>query len=80
METKAIEQLKVKIQDFQRFGVILLSLSAFMYLGTVIPFAGKDTNSVIVCGTSSFIGLSITIALYSYVQHLRKKLDQAYEQ
>ncbi|MCQ6266369.1 YrhC family protein [Fictibacillus sp. WQ 8-8] len=76
MDSKVIQDIKVKIQDYQHYGIILLSLSSFLYLGTVIPFAGKDTADAIVCGATSMTGLGFTALMYYQAKRLKKRLQE----
>ncbi|MDN4526301.1 YrhC family protein [Fictibacillus fluitans] len=75
MESKVLQDLKQKIQDYQHYGIVLLGLSSFMYLGTVIPFAGKDVTDEIVCGTTSLTGLGFTTLMYYQAKRLKKQLQ-----
>lgn len=73
---KVIQDLKVKIQDYQHYGIVLLSLSSFLYLGTVIPFSGKDATDAIVCGSTSMTGLGFTALMYYNAKKLKKRLQE----
>lgn len=48
MEKSSLNQdeLQKKVQDFQRFGQVLLSLSFFWFLGVIIPQAGKTALQI----------------------------------
>ncbi|MDN4072796.1 YrhC family protein [Fictibacillus terranigra] len=76
MDSKVIREIKVKIQDYQHYGIVLLSLSSFLYLGTVIPFAGKDTADAVVCGSASLAGLGFTALMYYQAKRLKKRLQE----
>ncbi|MFC0188082.1 YrhC family protein [Fictibacillus aquaticus] len=60
-EKQVIQQ---KVTDYQRFGIILLSLSAFLYLGLVLPMEGRDTMDSIFLGLSTLSLLAITSIMY----------------
>ncbi|MBB2481750.1 hypothetical protein H5P36_16335 [Bacillus sp. APMAM] len=56
-----------KMNDFKRFGFTLLALTAFLYLGAVMPIAGKTLVKTysLIGGTLVLIILSAICFLYS---------------
>ncbi|MEK5390658.1 MULTISPECIES: YrhC family protein [Heyndrickxia] len=56
-----------KMNDFKRFGFTLLALTAFLYLGAVMPIAGKTLVKTysLIGGTLVLIILSALCFLYS---------------
>lgn len=56
-----------KMNDFKRFGFTLLALTAFLYLGAVMPIAGKTLVKTysLISGTLVLIILSALCFLYS---------------
>ncbi|KQL55418.1 hypothetical protein AN964_08135 [Heyndrickxia shackletonii] len=55
------------MNDFKRFGFTLLALTAFLYLGAVMPIAGKTLVKTysLIGGTLVLIILSALCFLYS---------------
>ncbi|RUQ32860.1 hypothetical protein ELQ35_00690 [Peribacillus cavernae] len=54
--------MREKMVDFKRFAVILLCVSAFFYLGSVIPSAGKT-----MIGTYVNMGATIVFIMASII-------------
>ena len=56
-----------KMNDFKRFGFTLLALTAFLYLGAVMPIVGKTLVKTysLIGGTLVLIILSALCFLYS---------------
>lgn len=61
------KKLYEKMNDFKRFGFTLLALTAFLYLGAVMPIAGKTLvkTYTLMGGTFVLIILSALSFIYS---------------
>ncbi|WP_085523285.1 YrhC family protein [Tuberibacillus sp. Marseille-P3662] len=75
MSDNQLHQLKNKMTDYQRFSLIFLFLSAFIFVGSVIPFAGRTALKADVLALIS-MGC-VTIALLFYWR--MRKAKEAYE-
>ncbi|RDI44072.1 YrhC family protein [Falsibacillus pallidus] len=68
-----------KMMDYKRFAFILMALSAFLYIGVVIPAAGKTLHKeyALMAGTLA----STAFAAYFFFQSikLRKILNESEE-
>ncbi|WP_349305566.1 YrhC family protein [Bacillus sp. FJAT-49736] len=61
------KRLQGKMNDFKRYGFTLLALTAFLYLGVVMPIAGKtqEKTYILIGGTVVLLILSALCFLYS---------------
>ncbi|GAF65857.1 YrhC family protein [Alkalihalobacillus trypoxylicola] len=62
MKDKVELELQRKIEDYQRFSFIFVSLSFFMFLGIIIPLEGKNNgvDSILVLGVFAMLLLACT--------------------
>ncbi|TLS39312.1 YrhC family protein [Pseudalkalibacillus caeni] len=68
--------LKDKITDYTRFGFILLSLSAFLYIGSLLPVEdASNAKSLILIGTS-LVAVGFAGLFYVKAVSIKKKLHQ----
>ena len=65
--------IQAKIKDYKQFAFISLCVSVFLYLGAVVPAAGKTdlTTAGSILGSLAFIALS---AVFFAVSAKNKKL------
>lgn len=73
MEEREQKSLRLKMLDYQRFSFIFMFLGAFLYIGTIIPFAGKTemkTNML------TFASLAIIIVSLLFYWRMRKAKDE----
>ncbi|MDV2883767.1 YrhC family protein [Alkalihalophilus pseudofirmus] len=61
MTEKKMRELKDKVADYKRFGFILLSLSAFLFIGLIIPADGQAVSlpSGFIVGVFLTMGLAV---------------------
>ena len=71
--------LQDKMVDFKHFGIVLLAVGVFFYLGVIIPFDNKselDINIMMV-SSMSFLAVSIFFFIQSKLcQHKLTEMDQ----
>ncbi len=67
-----INDLKIKIADYKRFSFMLLSLSAFLYIGSIIPFEGKEGMDQIVLLAVSYCSIGIALFFYRKITIWKK--------
>ncbi len=76
LSKEMVKDTKDKIADFKRFSFVLLSLSAFLYIGSIIPFEGKQTlHKLILLGTS-YLSLGIALVFYRKISQWKKQLNE----
>ncbi|WP_216829071.1 YrhC family protein [Alkalihalobacterium elongatum] len=75
-DNKKIREIKGKVEDYKRFGFILLSLSVFMFLGLIIP------NDVPMTGNYAeymmggiVLSLVMAFIFHRKAMHYRNQLD-----
>ncbi|MDV2682986.1 YrhC family protein [Alkalihalophilus sp. As8PL] len=61
MTEKKMQDLQAKVADYKRFGFILLSLSAFLFIGLIIPADGQAISlpSGFIVGVFATLGLAV---------------------
>ncbi|MGM7702106.1 YrhC family protein [Pseudalkalibacillus sp. Hm43] len=75
MSKEMVKNLQEKIADFKRFSFVLLSLSAFLYIGSIVPFEGKETADQLMLLSASYTFLGVTILFYRRISVWKKKLN-----
>jgi hypothetical protein len=63
-----------KMNDFKRFGFMLLALTAFLYLGTVMPIAGKTDHKTNVLMLGTIVALAASAFFFYYSQRCKMVL------
>ena len=61
------KNLTNKMADFKRFGVVLLSIGVFFFLGVIIPSESKDPMdlNIMIIASMSFLASSIFFFIQS---------------
>jgi len=74
MEDKKFKQLKNKVDDYKRFGYILLSLSMFLFIGLFVPSEGlvKEMPGMFIGGV--FVTLTLAMISHRIAIKAEKKL------
>ncbi|MFV8826807.1 YrhC family protein [Alkalihalobacterium sp. APHAB7] len=76
MDDKKIREIKGKIEDYKRFGFILLSLSIFMFLGIIIPNDVPLTgNYVEYMMVGTVLSLVMALIFHRKAMRYRNQLD-----
>ncbi|MGE6259492.1 YrhC family protein [Heyndrickxia sporothermodurans] len=63
-----------KMNDYKRFAVISLALSAFLYLGFVIPMDGRTINKTYTLMIGTVLLLAISVRFFIIANRCRKIL------
>ncbi len=71
-----VKDTKDKIADFKRFSFVLLSLSAFLYIGSIVPFDGKETADQLVLLSTSYVSIAIALFFYRKISLWKKQLKE----
>ncbi|MFC4618092.1 YrhC family protein [Camelliibacillus cellulosilyticus] len=64
MDEQKRRALYYKIMDYKRFSFIFLCISAFLYLGSTLPFNGKTMMKTEALMLSSFALLAVSMIFY----------------
>ncbi|MCF6408591.1 YrhC family protein [Pseudalkalibacillus salsuginis] len=76
MSKEMIKDTKDKIADFKRFSFVLLSLSVFLYIGSMIPFEGKETIDRLALLITSYVSIGIALLFYRKISKWKKQLNE----
>lgn len=76
MDKKTVINIQHKIIDYKRFGFILFSLSAFLYLGSIIPFEGKNSLDTLLLSSASLTAIIIAIVFHVKTNKLKRQLAE----
>jgi hypothetical protein len=76
LETNTARQVRAKIEDYTRFIYILLALSGFLYIGTLISNHEHHGGPMTIMMSGTFVLLFVSF-LFSYkVKKLRSSLEE----
>ncbi|MCF6138026.1 YrhC family protein [Pseudalkalibacillus berkeleyi] len=75
MSKEMVRNIKDKIADFKRFSFVLLSLSAFLYIGSIVPFEGKETADQLILLSASYTSIGVALVFYRKISVWKKKLN-----
>lgn len=70
-EEKRRKQLEDKAKDYRQFGILLLSLSTFLYIGLLLPIHTRPEVLLI----SIFLGLAVALFFLYIAIHTEQKLN-----
>ncbi|AAP11277.1 hypothetical Membrane Spanning Protein [Bacillus cereus ATCC 14579] len=71
-----MKELKGKIEDYTRFGQILLAVSTLLMVGLLIPNGAKETIQFFVMMGSIVIFLSLSFFFFQRVRVMRDQLEE----
>ncbi|EOQ28091.1 hypothetical protein A6279_01500 [Bacillus wiedmannii] len=70
-----MKELQEKIEDYTRFGQILLAVSTLLMVGLLIPNGAKETIQFFVMMGSIVIFLSLSFFFFQRVKVIRDQLE-----
>ncbi|MBM6619671.1 YrhC family protein [Bacillus sp. RD4P76] len=73
------KSLQDKITDFTRFGMVLLAVSVFLFIGTLIPNEGKSMIQTYLMLGTNFILLGAAFYFFQKSVKLKNKLVEMQE-
>jgi hypothetical protein len=76
MNQKMVREIQAKISDYTRFIYILLAVSTFLYLGTVIGNGEKAALQMDVMMGTTVVLLSMAFYFACKIKKLRKVLQE----
>jgi len=80
VETKKLKELQAKVADYTRFAYILVALSAFLYIGVLIPGEGKTEIHIYGLMGVTIILLGLAFTFFRKVISLKKMINENIEQ
>lgn len=75
MDEKEITALKHKMADYKNFSMVLLFMSAFLSVGSVIPFSGKTSLDQIALSLAGLAFILASIFFYRKLAKLKEQID-----
>ncbi|HET7628377.1 MAG TPA: YrhC family protein [Bacillales bacterium] len=76
MEDQKISKVRNKMTDYTHFAFTLLFLSAFMELGSVLPFPGKTGRDQILLSLAAFAFILAGLWFHRKVLKLKHQIDK----
>lgn len=70
-----MKELQGKIEDYTRFGQILLAVSTLLMVGLLIPNGAKEAIQSFVMMGSTVIFLSLSFFFFQRVKMMREQLE-----
>jgi hypothetical protein len=74
MNEKMIQDLQAKVEDYKRFGFILLSLSIFLFIGLLVPTSEIAVEMQGMVIGSVFTTLGLSFLFHRLAMKIQKKL------
>lgn len=70
---KKAKSMYVKMVDFKMYGIVLLAVTGFLYLGAVMPIEGKSElgTKILLVASSGFVAVSVLFFSISRAYHKR---------
>jgi hypothetical protein len=76
MSKERAKDLKEQVTDYSRFSLVLLCLSAFVTIGTVIPYEGKTGNDAVILGIVSWVLIVFALFFYQKMVKIKRALER----
>lgn len=76
MNKKQLEEVQLKIVDYRKFSFIFFFLGSFLYLGAMLPLAGRTETRTVLLYVLSLVLYGISLAFYKTTRSLRNKLEE----
>jgi len=80
VETKKIKERQAKVTDYTRFAFILVALSAYLYIGVLIPGEGVTNVQIYGLMGATAVFLGIAFIFFRKVILLKKEINKNIEQ
>ena len=74
-----LKQIYEKMVDYRYFGIVLLTVGAFFYLGIIIPSAVQSASDSYISTAASTGSLLLSIVFFRLSKSLRKQLIETEE-
>lgn len=76
MKEQHIQAIKHKIIDYKRFSFIFLFISAFLNIGSALPFEGKTIEKTDILLVASFVFLVIALIFYWGLRRAKRQYEE----
>ncbi|WP_246940621.1 YrhC family protein [Bacillus pinisoli] len=75
-----LKEIKDKITDFNRFGMVLLAVSVFLFIGVLIPSEeGREMTQMTVMMASTIVLLIASFLFFKKAVTYKKKISELEE-
>ncbi|HET7657381.1 MAG TPA: YrhC family protein [Bacillales bacterium] len=75
MDEKNRAALKHKVVDYKNYSMVLLFMSAFLSIGSIIPFTGKTVVDQIVLMWTGVAFILMSVFFFKRMKKIRKQLE-----
>jgi undecaprenyl pyrophosphate phosphatase UppP len=75
-----IKEIQDKVADYSRFGMVLLAVSVFMFIGVLIPNEGKEMLQLYSMMAATTVFLGAALYFFQKVNGYKKKLNEVDEE
>ncbi len=79
MELDMVKSLFAKMLDYKRYGIVLLAVGAFFYLGVIIPSVAKSDFDMNIMMGASLIFLTFSVLFLNQSKICRRRLLESEE-
>jgi predicted MFS family arabinose efflux permease len=74
-----LKNLTSKMIDFKRFGMVLLAIGVFFFLGVIIPSENKDPMDLNIMILASMSSLAVSIFFFIQSKQCEMKINEMEE-
>lgn len=71
-----VKAIQDKVTDFNRFGMVLLAVSVFMFIGVLIPSEGKEMQQTSVMMIATILFLAASFFSFKKATSYKKQLNE----
>ncbi|OZM58004.1 hypothetical protein CIB95_05370 [Lottiidibacillus patelloidae] len=71
-----MKEYYAKMNDFSRFGIVLLALSGFLFLGLLIPYEGKEASHAPYLIAANFTFIFTSAFFFQKAMKIKKQIDE----
>jgi predicted permease len=75
-----VKEIQDKVADYTRFGMVLLAVSVFMFIGVLIPNEGKGMLQLYIIMTTTLSFLGASLYFFQKVNKYKKTLSEVDEE
>lgn len=70
------QELRLKMMDYRKFSFIFFFLGSFLYLGAMLPLAGRTEMRTVLLYVVSVVLYGVSLTFYWSIRSLRNKLEE----
>lgn len=75
MDEKKMRDLRLKMKDYKNYSMVLLMMSAFLSIGSVIPSVGTTDRNQIILSMAGVVFIAASVFFYKKVAKLKDQLQ-----